>query len=103
MIAAAQWATANRCLLDDLALLPPERWCAVSYEDLVADPQRQAERLCKFAGVSWDQKLSGAQPLSRYTLTPPAKDKWRKNEAVLEAVLPQVEAVAWRARQVVRN
>lgn len=102
-IAAAQWATANRCLLDDLALLPPERWCAVSYEDLVADPQRQAERLCKFAGVSWDQKLSGAQPLSRYTLTPPAKDKWRKNEAVLEAVLPQVEAVAWRARQVVRN
>jgi hypothetical protein len=102
-IAAAQWATANRCLLDDLAPLPPDRWCAVAYADLVADPQGQAERLCKFAGVSWDQKLKGALPLSRHTLTPPDPNKWRKNAAVLEAVLPQVEAVTRRARQVLKK
>jgi hypothetical protein len=99
-IAAAQWMTANRCILDDLEQLPEDRWCLVSYADLVADPQTLAERLCRFAGVTWDQQLRGPLPLSRHTLTPPVPNKWRKNEAELAMVLPRAEAVAARVRAV---
>jgi hypothetical protein len=99
-IAAAQWATANRTLLDDLEQLPPERWCMVSYADLVANPQVQVERLCQFAGIAWDQELRGPLPLSRYTLTPPDPNKWRKNAAALEPLLPRLEPLRDRARQV---
>jgi uncharacterized protein (TIGR03032 family) len=100
-IAAAQWAAATRTMLDDLAELPPDRWCGVTYADLVADPQAVMERLCRFADFAWDQQLRGPLPLSRYTLTPPAPDKWRQNEAALSAVLPQIEPLRVRALKVV--
>jgi hypothetical protein len=100
-IAAEQWATANRCLLDDLAQLSHDRWTTVSYAELTADPQGAAERLCRFAGVRWDQQLRGSLPLSRHTLTPPDPNKWRRNAALLQSVLAAVEPIAARARQVV--
>jgi len=98
-IAATQWASANKTILDDLAPLPADRWCTVAYDELVANPQAEAQRLCRFAGIAWDQQLQGAQPLSRHTLTPPDPNKWRKNAAALEPVLPRIEPVAARVRQ----
>ena len=86
-IAAAQWEASNRLILDDLAALPPARWSAVSYADLLAEPQREVERLARFVGLEWDQRLTGPLPLSAHTLTPPAPDKWRKHEAVIEPLL----------------
>jgi hypothetical protein len=102
-IAAAQWASCNRWMLEDLAQLPAERWCAVSYADLVADTPRELTRLCRFAGIGWDQPLDGPLPLSRTTLTPPDPNKWRKHAAELERVLPLVEPVAALARQVLHR
>jgi uncharacterized protein (TIGR03032 family) len=99
-IAAAQWESAHRHMLDDLGRLPPQRWCAVSYAELLADPQATAERLCRFAGVPWDAQLQGELPLSRHTLTSPAPDKWRKNAAELETVLPTLVATDEQIRQV---
>src|SRR5690606_21263963 len=86
-IAARQWALANRQILADLAGLPPERRCAVSYEEFIANPQAVAEKLAAFAGLGWDRKLEGSQPLSKHTLTPPSPDKWRKHEAEIEPLL----------------
>src|SRR5205085_12244330 len=37
-VAARQWATCVRVLLDDLDALEPERWCVASYDRLVAEP-----------------------------------------------------------------
>lgn len=102
-IAAMQWASANRHILDDLTALPAESWCGVHYTDLVADPQGQAERLCRFADIAWDQHLNGRLPLSRYTLTPPDPNKWRQHEAELASVFSQVEALAQRAQQAARR
>jgi hypothetical protein len=99
-VAARQWAIANQVLLDDLAALPRERWCAVSYADVVRDPQAVAESLCAFAGLAWDQELSEPLPLSRHTLTPPAPEKWRKNEPEFSAFLPLAEKVAARAHAI---
>ena len=38
-------------------------------------------------------------PLSRYTLTPPDPDKWRRREGELAQVLADLEPLADRARR----
>lgn len=97
-IAAEQWATTTGYLLDDLEPLPPERWCVARYERLVADPQTEVERLCRFVELEWDQVLTAPLPLARHTLTAPQPEKWRRNAEALEAVVPRVAEVAARAR-----
>ena len=98
-IAAHQWKETHDQILADLAKLPADRWCPVSYADVVADPQKEAERICAFAGVPWDKAVTGGElPPSRHTLTPPAADKWKKNAAAIEPVLPTVEPTDARVR-----
>lgn len=97
-IAAAQWATTTRYLLDDLEQLPSDRWCIASYERLVSDPQAEIERLCKFVDIDWDQELTAPLPLARHTITPPDAQKWRRNATALEAMMPTIADVAARAR-----
>lgn len=50
-LAAAQWKSANTAIIDALETLPPDRWCAVRYTDLLAEPNKQIERLCRFVSV----------------------------------------------------
>jgi len=99
-IAAFQWADTNRIVLDDLATLPRERWTHLSYADFLADPVAQTQRLCEFAGIEFDDRLTartrGQLPLSVHTHTPPARDKWRQNEALITRVLPSLESVLAR-------
>ncbi len=95
-IAAFQWDSANRIVLDDLTALPRERWTSLSYEALLADPCGSIDRLCSFLGVEPDaslqQRLAAPLPPSRYTLTAPATDKWRRHEAAIQRVLPALQA-----------
>jgi hypothetical protein len=94
-IAAWQWDCTNRTMLDDLSSLPRERWTSVSYAELLADPARTIRRLCGFAGIGFDEPLAarvaGPLPMSRYTNTAPAPDKWRRHEAAILRVLPSLE------------
>jgi uncharacterized protein (TIGR03032 family) len=99
-IVTRQWITATEILLDDLEALPPDRWCVAGYDRLVAEPQAEIERLCEFAGLAWDRKLTAPLPLSRHTLTSPAPEKWRHNAPELQPVIAQVTPVAERARQI---
>lgn len=48
-------------------------------------------RSCR-AGWGWDRSLDAGLPLSRYTLSPPDGDKWRKHEREIEAALAQLVA-----------
>jgi hypothetical protein len=93
-----QWITATGIVLDDLEALPPERWCVAGYDRLVSNPQAEIERLCDFAGLSWDRALTAPLPLSCHTLTSPEPEKWRHNAAELQPVIAQVTPVAERAR-----
>jgi hypothetical protein len=102
-IAALQWDTSNRMILDDLAALAPQRWTVVNYADLVSAPLASVQRLCKFIGIEMDARLvervSAPLPWSRYTHTAPAADKWRKNEAAITRVLPTLAATWKRLRE----
>jgi LPS sulfotransferase NodH len=101
-IAAFQWSTANRIALDDLGQLQRERWMSLSYAEFVANPKREIARICGFIGIDLDPRLvlrlDHPLPLSRFTHSPPDKDKWRRNAEVVERVLPDVELV-WKRLQ----
>ncbi|MEM9273918.1 MAG: TIGR03032 family protein [Cyanobacteria bacterium P01_F01_bin.143] len=91
-IAAAQWYRANQEILKRLATLEKDRWCTVKYSDLISNPQQEIKRLSDFADIEWDCNLQSEKlPLSRYTLTPPDPDKWRKHEAEITKLLPNLQ------------
>jgi hypothetical protein len=102
-VAAFQWRTANRIIAEDLAALGAGRSLMVSYEDFLRDPAAEVARICDFAGWRVDdalrQRVSGPLPLSRYTQTQPQPDKWRRNEAALERVMPSVDETWARLRE----
>ncbi|HKS58363.1 MAG TPA: sulfotransferase, partial [Steroidobacteraceae bacterium] len=93
-IVATQWNTATRLLLDDLEALPADRITIVRYDTLVADPAAEIRRLCAATGLDWDEPALALR-LSKYTVSPPSADKWRRHAAEIEAVLPSL-ADKWR-------
>ncbi len=101
-LAAWQWRSTNQTALEDLQHLPPEDWTSLNYQDFLADPAATVRRLCDFADVPFDAALdartAGQLPASRHTHTPPAPDKWRRNEAAILRVLPGLEACWQRLR-----
>lgn len=97
-VVGAQWAAATSAILDDLAALGPERWTPVDYDRFIAAPDAEAQRLATWAGWGWDTTLGAALPLSRYTLTPPDPEKWRRHQAAVEAALAPRDDLVARAR-----
>jgi Sulfotransferase family/Aspartyl/Asparaginyl beta-hydroxylase len=101
-IAAFQWDSTYRIVLDDLSRLARDRWTMVSYGELLGDTAATIRRLCEFARIEFDgslaQHVTRPLPLSRYTLAPPAPEKWRKHEAQIAQVLPAIEGT-WRRLQ----
>jgi hypothetical protein len=102
-IVARQWQVTNETILADLQALPKERWTTVSYESFVAQPPLELRRLCGFAGVPYGPKMDevARRPLkpSRYTLTAPSSEKWRRNAGELATVLGGLEPLADRLRK----
>ncbi len=99
-IAMRQWCGTNETILNDLAEMPDADWCSLSYEEFLALPEETLKRICAFADIPFDDELKKVtrEPLrpSRYTLTKPDAEKWRKNEAALNQVLGQASAVIAR-------
>lgn len=95
-VAMRQWRDTNETIMKDLAALPDGDWCCVRYEDVVSDPAATLARLCTFADVPFGERLRvlARNPLrpSRYTLTPPDPEKWRKNEGAMKPFLPAAQA-----------
>src|SRR3546814_21085552 len=56
-------------------------------------------RLCQWAGFAWDRELGDTLPLSRYTLTAPGADKWRRHAALIEPRLAALPPLVERARR----
>jgi hypothetical protein len=101
-IAAFQWDSTNRIVRDDLAMLPPDRWTSVEYAELIDAPRATVERLCAFLGLDVDPplraRIEAPLPQARYTQTPAAADKWRRNASAIERVLPRVASTWERLR-----
>jgi hypothetical protein len=99
-IVAAQWQATMECLLDAIETIAPDRWCAMDYAALLAQPQQQMQELSAALDLPWDRELGETLPYSRYTLTKPAPDKWRKHAALIEPMLPGLMPTMERARAV---
>lgn len=89
-VCARQWASSNAHILDDLAGLHGDRHFTVDYDSLLRDPKRVVGDICDFANIGFDrylrERVAAALPQSRYTQTAPKADKWRSNEAQIQAV-----------------
>ncbi|HEX6570712.1 MAG TPA: sulfotransferase [Steroidobacteraceae bacterium] len=96
-IVAHQWAATTAMLLDDLAALPAERRLLVRYDTFLADPEASVRQLCGELELAWDMELTGDLPLSRFTVSKPAKDKWRRHEREIESVLPGLQPLLDRS------
>jgi hypothetical protein len=97
-IVAAQWKLTTRLLLDDLQTLPAERCTIARYDALLADPKAEIARLCAANALAWDD-VEIPLRLSKYTLSPPDADKWRRHEVEIESVLPSLAEQVARAER----
>lgn len=86
-IVAAQWSATTRTLIADLEALPLERVAIARYDVLIADPAAEISRLCAATGLDWDEAEFPLR-VSRYTVSPPDPEKWRRHAAEIEAALP---------------
>ena len=55
--AAATWVHSVDCARRAQQRLPAERFLQVRYEDLVADPRAELERLCAFLGEGFEEEM----------------------------------------------
>jgi len=98
VVVAHQWAITTQILLDDLEALPRDRVRALRHADFVADPDARMAALTRSVGLGWDRPLGGALPLSKYTVSRPDAEKWRRLEHLIAPVLPIVAEADERAR-----
>jgi hypothetical protein len=99
-IAVRQWRDSNEIMIDDLSALPASDWCVVRYEDLQNDLEASLRRLCAFADVPFGDGMQkaiqeSAKP-SRYTLSQPDPQKWRKNEPAVTSVMAHARGTTER-------
>jgi hypothetical protein len=103
-LAAFQWTVTNRTVLDDLESLPTTCWTAVEYAELTENPAATLRRLCRFAGLDFDdgiaERVSGPLPQATHTLTPARPDKWKSNQAEIARILPGAEGTWQRLRSI---
>lgn len=97
-IAAFQWRASNQIMLDDLNALGPARWTSISYTKLIENTDSEIERLCSFCKIPYQGILKSMAasplPLSSTTFSAPDPEKWKKYEAEINRVLPQVEQIS---------
>jgi len=102
-VVASQWAEAMSILVDDLDGLPQEKVRAIDYSAFVADPAGEMQRLTQSLGIAFDEPLGQKLPLSRYTVSAPDPDKWRRQEDRIAPVLSIVEAAERKAKALIEK
>ncbi|WP_299793742.1 sulfotransferase [uncultured Shewanella sp.] len=94
-VAAFQWMQANESIMNSLSKLPDERWHLLSYRDLVDSPYETIASLTTFCQIPFDDALkrlcNDALPHSRYTVSPPAANKWLHNYAAIKNIWPDLQ------------
>jgi hypothetical protein len=94
-VCAFQWISANRMALEAKALIPPQQWIHLRYEDLFERPVEMFEQAFAQLGVPFDASLrricSDLRPTS-IVKGAPKKQKWKEhNPEAIERVLPLIE------------
>jgi hypothetical protein len=76
--AVATWVHSVDCARRAQRRLPPDAFLQVRYEDLVADPRAQLERLCAFLGEPFEEAMLEPHLLAE-TLPRRQRDNWHRN------------------------
>lgn len=102
-VCAAQWAGITSAVLDDLAVLPADRWAVASYEGLLADPQVEITSVLGALGIEWNGTVPDPLPVTSTAVTPPVPGKWQRNWSEISVAMPAVQGVVDRYRAVVEE
>lgn len=93
-VCAFQWVAANEAILDAREQIGTNRWLEVRYDTFVESPEDTIERLLRGLGLPIDDTvLSRAAELDRHVtkaVSAPRPDKWRKDGAEIEPILPRL-------------
>jgi LPS sulfotransferase NodH len=54
---AKEWAETQQRALQHRAIVPPQRFAGISYEELTTDPEREMQRLCTFLGAEYHPSM----------------------------------------------
>ncbi|MEM8652560.1 MAG: sulfotransferase [Pseudomonadota bacterium] len=94
-VAVEQWARINLMVIQDLAEMPASDVLALSYEDLRSNRRSMLEKSLRFADlpVIADIIDDEGQRLSKYTVTPPNPDKWKRHETSLSPYMSRIDEV----------
>ncbi|QGX39557.1 sulfotransferase [Permianibacter aggregans] len=91
-IVAAQWESTTKIMIDDLASLPKKDVVVTTYHEFLRSPAKVIEQLCSTLNIRWDETIPEVLPLSKYTLSTPNSEKWRRHEEDIQRQLPRIEA-----------
>ncbi|GAC14073.1 sulfotransferase family protein [Aliiglaciecola lipolytica] len=92
-IARFQWQAANDAIIACLKQLPEQQFQIVSYQELVEKTPEVLAQIAQFANLTeFSEEETTKLPLSRYTLTPPCKDKWKENQTEVEKQLRHIQS-----------
>ncbi len=104
--AAGQWSCIVNNMLDDLELIKSDVLC-LSYESLISETNTTLKRACDFCGVPFGPKMQkfvdSGFTHSKFTLTPPESDKWRRHQAMLCEIEPDYQSAARRLERFVES
>lgn len=81
------WLNIQRNLLSLKAMLPPEVFKLVRYEDVIAEPKQRLADICSFIGVDYEDQIGASVHSS-------SKEKWMANENYTLQLDPSVCQIA---------
>ncbi|MGJ8669360.1 MAG: sulfotransferase [Oceanococcus sp.] len=56
-VAEMIWLLSNRNIMQFSESVPADRWCSISYENIVSEPESQMRRLCEFMDVEYHNDM----------------------------------------------
>lgn len=94
-VCAYQWVTSNMSALEGLKKIEEKRKITITYEELTDNSYETIRKICDFAGIPFSKELrdiSYRPPEVNY-VTKPKREKWKKNEHLLENIYPQIKSL----------
>lgn len=94
-VARFQWQQANERIMQALEQVSEDRKLLISYQQFVQDPLAITTKILQFAQLDTHcapDMLRGGLALSRYTLSPPQKNKWHANAKQLADQMAHIDS-----------
>lgn len=99
-IAAWQWAQTNAKIIRDLDALKKDNVHVLDYQGFLDDREAALQQICQFADIPFGPKMQALAkqelPHSKYTLSTPSADKWKRHQQEITLAtehVPEVEQV----------